>query len=95
MCKKLFKLFRICVIGYLSPGECPDCPAFLLKNLYLTPSEHTKYDEYNDLLHEQSLIGWDNLLRGKFSKNEEYFKDAMNADNLIKRQHEKIHMTNQ
>ena len=28
---------------------------------------HLKYQEYHQLLGEQEIIGWDNLLRGKFS----------------------------
>ena len=68
MCKKLFKLFRCCLLGYLAPGERPDLFDFLLTDLKLTSTEYVKYEEYHDLLHKQSQIGWDNLLRGKFSK---------------------------
>ena len=31
-------------------------------------NKHSKYQEYHLLLAEQEVIGWDNLLRGKFSK---------------------------
>ena len=74
MCKKLFKLLRSCLIGYLSPGERPDWFDFLLTDLNLTPSEYTKYEEYHDLLHKQNCIEWDNLLRAKFSKRWKTFQ---------------------
>ena len=34
--------------------------------MHLTPSEHEKYDEFNDLLNDQRKIGWNHLLQGNF-----------------------------
>ena len=83
MCTKLFKLFMSYLIRYSSTIECPDWFDFLLKELHLTPSEYTKYEEYHDLLHEKSRIEWDNFLRGKLLNDEESFRDDTSVAKLI------------